>query len=265
MECHAFCTASSFKIKPFFEHLKGRYKATLFRDVIHLEVNSQTGEGADIFYFPYGAMISWGLSKQETENYLEEANEFHSETLKNRESDRFTFSYGDDEKFSFEEDELRLPDRSTLTKLAVSHGVAQSVKLGTFEHTISETFEKTRQIPEDLAKQGKIPLSRKEIRRKMGELFIERSSINLHVDVLDTPEFFWEHPELEPIYKVVANELDIKTRGQVLNQRLDVIRELFEMLGNELNHQHSSRLEIIIILLILFEVVFSLLTNYNLL
>lgn len=97
----------------------------------------------------------------------------------------------------------------------------------------------------------------------MGALFLDRSSINLHVDVLDTPEFFWEHPELEPMYLDVANELDIQNRGQVLNQRLDVLRELFEMLGNELNHQHSSRLEWIIIWLILIEVIITLLTRLN--
>ena len=56
----------------------------------------------------------------------------------------------------------------------------------------------------------------------------------LHVDVLDTPEFFWEYPELEPLYIMTANYLDIETRVEVLNQRLDVIHELFEMLGNEL-------------------------------
>jgi len=149
--------------------------------------------------------------------------------------------------------------------LTVSHGFAQSVKLGAFENTISSSFEKTRHIPVNLATKGKIPLSRKEIRKKMGALFLDRSSINLHTDVLDTPEFFWEHPELEPVYLDVANELDIETRGQVLNQRLDVLRELFEMLGNELNHQHSSRLEWIIIWLILIEVIVTLLTHFKIL
>jgi uncharacterized Rmd1/YagE family protein len=81
--------------------------------------------------------------------------------------------------------------------------------------------------------------------------------------VLDTPEFFWDHSDLEPFYTIIANELDIKTRGQILNQRLDVVRELFEMLGNELNHQHSSRLEWIIIGLIVSEVVISLLQVFN--
>ncbi len=79
--------------------------------------------------------------------------------------------------------------------------------------------------------------------------------------MLDTPEFFWEHSELEPLYALAANYLDLEARVEVLNQRLDVIHELFEMLVNELNHQHSSRLEWTIILLIILEVVLTLLRD----
>ena len=105
---------------------------------------------------------------------------------------------------------------------------------------------------------GKISLSKNAIRKKMGELFLARNSINLHADVLDIPEFFWEYPELEPLYMIVANYLDLQTRVDVLNHRLDVVHELFQMLGSELNHQHSSRLEWAIIWLIIIEVVLTL-------
>lgn len=259
MDCSAYCTASSYQIKPLFASLKSRYKASLIRDVVHVEIS----DDIDVFYFPFGATICWGASLEDGMQYVEHAKEFEHKPLKEIESDDFTYEYGD--KYEFIEDELILPDHDTLTKLTISHGFAQSVKLGAFEDTISESFEKTRHIPINLASKGKIPLSRKEIRKKMGALFLDRSSINLHTDVLDTPEFFWEHPELEPMYLDVANELDVETRGQVLNQRLDVLRELFEMLGNELNHQHSSRLEWIIIWLIVLEVVILLLTHFKIL
>ncbi|NGX42700.1 MAG: hypothetical protein K940chlam7_00984, partial [Chlamydiae bacterium] len=261
MDCSAYCTASSYKIKSLYQSLKGRYKTTLYRDVVYIEVPSKEWDNLDIFFFPYGAMICWGASLEDGKKFLDEVENFQEQPLKEMEMDDFTYSYG--KEFEMMEDEIILPDRNILTKLAISHGLAQSVKLGAFEDTISDSFKKTRHIPENLAKWGKIPLSRRQIRKRMGELFIDRSSINLHVDVLDTPEFFWDHPDLELMYTDIANELDIQTRGQVLNQRLDVIRELFEMLGNELNHQHSSRLEWTIIWLIVIEVVITLLTHYH--
>ncbi len=228
----------------------------LYRDVIHVEIEAQNESPIDVFYFPFGATIFWGISVDDAAKHLDMTRYYELEPLDTVEKDSFTFSYG--EKCRIVENEIILPDHDILTKLSISHGLAQSAKLGAFEDSLLKAFDRNKDLPYDLAKYGKIPLSRKQIRKKMGELFIERSLINLHVDVLDTPEFFWDHSDLEPLYTTIANELDIKTRGQILNQRLDLVKELFEMLGNELNHQHSSRLEWIIIWLIISEVVLSL-------
>lgn len=258
MDCRAYCTASSYLIKRLYDHFKqmGAH-VNLYRDVIHY-LPSQPPLG-DIFYFPYGAIVFWGFSSEQCRFYLDQIKEFEEQPLDEIEVDQFTFVLGEVPKIV--EDEIILPNDDVLSRLAVSHGLAQSVKLGSFEGALRKTFNHTKRIPEELAKHGHISLSRQEIRRKMGELFIERNSINLHVDILDTPEFFWEYSELEPLYAMTANYLDLETRVEVLNQRLDVMHELFEMLGNELNHQHSSRLEWTIIILIIVEVVLTLLRD----
>jgi uncharacterized Rmd1/YagE family protein len=160
-----------------------------------------------------------------------------------------------------EEDEIIVQNKNTLTKLAISHGIAQSVKLTIFEDLIQKTIDHTKHLPSELARKGKIHLSRKEISQKMGELFIERNFINLHSEILDTPEFFWDHPELEPFYRRTSHYLDVSKRVEVLNKRLNVVHELFEILSNELNHQHSSRLEWTIIFLIVIEVIIALLRD----
>ena len=258
MDCRAYCNAASYQIKPLFEMLKETHTPTLYRDVIHIHI-SAAGYSGDVFYFSYGAMVTWGLPLEIDIYYLERVKQFEPHPIDETDKDEFTFTIGDHAKIV--EDEIFLPQDDVLNRLAVSHGLAQSVKLGTFEAALHKVFKSSKQIPEDLAKYGRIALSRKEIRRKMGDLFIKRSSINLHSNVLDTPEFFWEYSELEPLYTMTANYLDIKNRVYVLNDRLTVVHELFEMLGNELNHQHSSRLEWTIIILIIIEVVMTLLRD----
>jgi uncharacterized Rmd1/YagE family protein len=254
MECYAYCTASLYQVKPLFDDLKSRHKATLYRDVIHLELS----EG-NLFLFPYGAAVFWGISKELNPLILEQIAAFEVESLEECEADEFGYSYGDSAKVV--EDEITLPNMEMLTKLAISHGIAQSVKLNSFETRMFKTFNNTRKIPEDLAKKGNISLSRNAIRKQMGALFIERATITLHVDALDLPEFFWEYPELEPYYRMITNYLDVQTRVEVLNKRLTIIHDLYEVLGNELNQQHSSRLEMTIIILIVLEVIISLLRD----
>jgi uncharacterized Rmd1/YagE family protein len=144
----------------------------------------------------------------------------------------------------------------------MAHGLSQSVKLDVFENTIAQTIESTRYLPAELAEKGKISLSQKKISQKVGALFAERNSVNLHSDILDTPEFFWRRPRYEPYYHMASQYMDISTRLDILNRRLDVIHELYDILSNELKHSHSSRLEWVIILLIVTEVIMHIIKDF---
>jgi uncharacterized Rmd1/YagE family protein len=259
MRCISYCTASSFDIPRLYQALQKQGQAQLYRDVIHTQTKEDKRIKGDVFYFSYGVIVSWGFTQEEELVILANLKEFEREPLAKVEIDEFTYAYG--ESMKIEEDEILLQNKSTLTKLAISHGIAQSVKLTIFEDTIQKTIDNSKQLPNTLARKGKIPLSRKEISRKMGELFIERNFINLHSEILDTPEFFWNHPELEPFYRRTAHYLDVTKRVEVLNKRLAVIHELFEILTNELNHQQSSRLELTIIGLIVIEVILAVLRD----
>ncbi len=259
MRCTTYCTASTYDIPRLFQSLQKFGQAQLFRDCIHILIKEDKRPKGDIFYFAYGCVVFWGFTEEEEQAILFSLKEFEKTPNAKAEMDEFSFAYG--EGMHIEEDEIILHTKNTLTKLAISHGLAQSVKLTTFEDTIQTTIDKTKYLPEDLSMKGKISMSRKGISKKMGELFIERNFINLHSDILDTPEFFWNYPELEPFYRRTAHYLDVTKRIEVLNRRLTVVHELFEILSNELNHQHSSRLEWTIIILIVIEVVIALLRD----
>ena len=258
MRAVAYCTSTGFDINKLAAYLKGSYETTRIREVLHIHMPSKQKDN-DVFFFPFGALVCWGLSEAEEQQVLEEIKPFEQQRTDMREEDVFYYSYGPQAKI--EDDEIVLPDHDSLTKLAFSHGLAQSVKLGVFEQTIQKTIHLTKELPEHLATQGSIKLSRQDIRRMMGRLFIDRSSINLHQELLDTPEFFWEHSDLESYYALVAHYLDRERRVNVLNQRLHIVQELFDMLAAELNHQHSSRLEWTIIWLIVIEVLLHVITD----
>lgn len=259
MRCTSFCTAVSYDMPKLHQALQTSGTPYMYRDVLHIEVKTDKATKGDIFYFPYGCTVMWGLDENEEALVLERLKVFEKDPIPRHERDDFTFSYSESMKII--EDEIFIQNKSPLTKLSISHGLAQSVKLTVFEETVFKTIEKTKSLPNELASDGKISLSRKEISKKMGELFIERNVINLNSEILDTPEFFWEYPELEPFYRKTAHYLDVTKRVEVMNKRLNVIHELFEILSSELNHQHSTRLEWTIIILICVEVVILLMKD----
>lgn len=266
MRCVAYCTATSFDNARLTNYLRNSYRFARFREVLHIQIDCvrrvgdpSAKQAGDVFFFPFGTLVCWGLEEEQERKILQEIRPFEQQRLDAIEDDIFYYAYGASPKI--EDDEIVLPDQHDLTKLAFSHGLAQSVKLSVFEQTIQKTIHLTKELPELLAHQGNIKLSRKDIRRMMGRLFIDRSSINLHQELLDTPEFFWEHSDLETYYALVAHYLDRERRVNVLNQRLRILQELFDMLAAELNHQHSSHLEWTIIVLIVIEVLLHVATD----
>lgn len=256
MRCSAYCTAASYNLAKLFEILKTLYAPTLYRDTIHVASYGQM-HSQDAFFFSYGVTLFWGFSEEEELDILDLLKPIETEPLTSIEQDWFDCSYG--EAAQIKRDEVILADREILTKLAVSYGLAQATKLTSFENRISQTIAKTSQLPRDLAIRGTINLTRKEISQKIGELFLDRSSVNLHSDILDEPEFFWEYPEHHPLYHNTIKCFDLAHRIDVLNTRLSTLGDLWKILSTQLNHQHSSLLEWTIIWLIVIEVVLALL------
>ena len=177
--------------------------------------------------------------------------------------DHFCFRFGEETSIDaherFKLDVITLDSDNPQIKLAISYGLAQSIKLEAFEDAIQETIKKNNYLPEEIANRGVISLSRRSIFKRIGEIFLARSSINLSIEYLDAPEFFWRNPNLEPFYVMTKKFLDIPSRVMALNQKLDVLQELLDILDSQLQHRHSSLLEMIIILLILIEIAISLL------
>ncbi len=153
MRCTCYCTASSYDIPRLFQYLQRLGSSQLFRDVIHIQIKEEEQVRGDVFYFSYGSVVCWGFMEEEEKEILQSIKEFEREPLAKIELDEFTFAYGD--TIRIEEDEIFLHNKSTLTKLAVSHGIAQSVKLSTFEELIQNTIENTKKLPMDLARKEK--------------------------------------------------------------------------------------------------------------
>lgn len=257
MRCSSYCRAEGYNVDDLSKFLRDQgLDPKFYDDVIHVQ-KIQDSKETDIFIFPYGCLVFWDFDIEEEEYFLKQIADFQLKTIPSLIRDDATFLYGEETVINEENDEIVLQPDDVLIKLSISYGLSQSVKLSAFEESIDRTIEKTRYLPDELAKKGKISLSSKKISQKLGALFAQRNSINLHTEILDTPEFFWRRPKYEHYYAMASQYLDIAIRVDILNRRLDVIRELYEILSNELKHLHSSRLEITIIALIFIEIMLA--------
>ena len=255
-QCKAFCSASSYQMNQLHRFLNKQNSETEYFGTV---ICHPLDEGY-AFFFSYGCVVFWNLAEEEIAKIFRGIRAFENDPLPKTNEESYVVVKGKIRKIF--QKEICLGDGDLLmNKLAVSHALAQSMKLSVFEERVEYTIKKTEHIPKSLAATGKITLSSKEISKKMGSLFLDRSSINLRSN-LDTPDFFWDNPELEPVYHMVAIDQEIKSRVEILNERLKLIHELFQILSDVSNSRHASTLEIIIIVFIGIEIVLTILFHF---
>ena len=231
----------------------------------------------EVFLFEYGVVVIWGMSIKDEQRFLKELARFESEKLApdDVETEFFNFYYTREYQARIYNDFITLRDKQAyMTKLAISHALAQSVKVhplpstqlslflslffmlgaritltnstiqtSLFEELVDNTIETCKDIPTQIALTGKIALTRTQINMQIGELFILRINIHLNGSVLDTPEVFWTEPQLEPVYQAVRSYLEMDQRVTLLTERLDVIADLLAVLKDQLSHGHGEKLE----------------------
>jgi len=243
---YQICEKYNFNKLP--EHIEEKYKFVKYWDF--LVINN---DGWTYFIYNYGTIVSWNNSIEKDNKLIEDLKEIeiNSNTIIKEE---YCFNY--DEKFYIKSDVFYIPDNQDI-KIAISYSISQSIKLDYFEDEIEKEIKKTKHIPYEIKNKWKTNLTWKEIAKIKWELFITKSLLNLHYDLLDEPEFFWDYPELLHYYEKSKDYLDINDRIEILNKKLSVIEELFEMLTDEINHKHEVFLEWIIIWLIVIEVFIS--------
>ncbi|OJD34898.1 uncharacterized protein BKCO1_2000047 [Diplodia corticola] len=224
------------------------------RDSIDFDTHVHTPE---VFLFNYGTVVIWGMNLLQEQRFLREIAKFENEKLAKDDvqTEDFNFYYTHEYQARIYNDFISLRDKKNyMTKLAISHALAQSVKTSLYEDLVDNTIETTKDIPSQIATTGKVNLSRREINMQIGELFILRINIHLQGSVLDSPELMWAEPQLEPIYQAVRSYLEMDQRVSLLTERLDVIADLLAVLKDQLTVTHSELLEWVVIVLIAAEI-----------
>ncbi|CAE7321527.1 RMD1 [Symbiodinium sp. CCMP2592] len=252
--CFAYYLASSLDIQALTENWKAslrRIPHTSPRPVIrfHSDVALLKVDEKDCFVFSFGCLVCWGCTPQEVHAARDSVKNFLKEPLTSTqvEIDHLNIAGGD-----------ALPVcHKVQERIAIAYSLAQSVRLSFWEQRIDEWIAATRNIPEDMARTGRVLLSSQHVAKMMGELFALKNQVNLEFDTLDTPDVFWEFEEAEPIYVYARQHLDVDRRIHIVNHRFEVLEDMFDVLKDKLDERQGSRLTWIIIWLCALETVFS--------
>lgn len=266
MECLSYCLANKTDINALEKSLSSidDFSTDLSRYVLILK---DVAKDKMICIFKHGTLVSWNVKRHELKKLFNTLLMHSQGKLTSPIFDGFHFEYGNQTKIVphpyFNTEEITLEDKSDDLKLALSYGFSQSVKLKSYEEKLDNFIGQYMPYIYRLTHDKKFKISRRRIRQIIGEMITVKSELNLLSDFLYQPKFFWQHPNLEEYYLMLERYFDITERVESINEQLNTMNEVFSMFNSYLEDKHSRRLEIVIIVLIMVEIIFSVL-NFHL-
>ncbi len=226
--------------------LKKRIEATYY---------AQLDNNALITYTQFNVIAMINLSRNQIVEILKKLNI--------QDADRFdrTGLYQDyplfidpeiDTKFSIDNNAITLKE-SSLTNLVISaYVVSQSVALELYEQKLADYFEKSRHLIDSVDTYSMFKRSR--MARFAKELVMTRHDMVIDLHLLDKPNILWDNEDAEMLYNSLASSLELKDRFDIVEYKLNSIKDDMMMVMDLTNHNHSSFLEWIIIGLIALEI-----------
>lgn len=150
---------------------------------------------------------------------------------------------------------IQLPELNSEMIRLVMLNASQSVALNQYSEITERLIVETNEHTKYLENKGKLDISGNKLKRFIGKILNIKNKISENLYIFDSPEITWEDEQLNKLNSELKKTFDLKDRYHIIHDRIEIIKENLELFKDIMDHRESSRLEWIIIILILVEVV----------
>ena len=133
--------------------------------------------------------------------------------------------------------------------------LAQSAAIDHYVNDSMKLIDGIKQYADQLEIKGRILLSFKQMRKFIGETMNIKNRIAKNLFIFETSNLAWSKENLSDLDNQLRFQLDVVNRFKGLENNLNIVKENLDFFQAIIQHKHSSVLEWIIIILILFEVI----------
>ena len=208
--------------------------------------------------FRYGVVVLFNLSLLEEDEVLRGLRSRVIRPIEAREEETAIIELSPDK------DDQILPGGPVLLKavtpehiLVIADALAKSVVLARDEREVSSVIDVVEPFARVLAEQGRTPGGRRAILKHIGHALLVQHRVSGRVAVAEKPDAVWDRPDLERLYARLQDEYELTDRADALARKLALISETATMLTDIIDTKRSLRLEIMIVVLIVFEIIIT--------
>lgn len=245
--------------------IKDRFSRTPF-EFSNYEMVLKYSEDSYAFIYNYGSVVFFNVAEETQERELGNIQEYRMPSDQGRTTDAFEVEVLD--PVLAEKDPLANKvyfDRIVLAKLSFAKVkitcmlLAESTALEYYEILIENLLERTNMFSKKLERDGRILESSEALIKFIGMCLNTKQEIISNLYIVDSPEETWESVELDKVYREFKLMLEIDTRYRALDYKIRIIQESIEVIVDLAKSKRETMLELVIILLIAFEIILSVL------
>jgi uncharacterized Rmd1/YagE family protein len=136
--------------------------------------------------------------------------------------------------------------------------VAESTALDYYDILIENLLEQASVYTKRLELEGKFIDSKEDLLKFIGMCLSAKQDIISNLYIVDSPDETWDSPELDKVFHELKLMLEIDVRYRAVEYKSKIIQESIEVITDLVKTKREVMLEMIVILLIAFEIIFGL-------
>jgi uncharacterized Rmd1/YagE family protein len=218
----------------------------------------EAGRDGVCVLFRYGVAVFFNLDPVEQASYCKALEPLLRETFETPVSDRLSLVIDPRAPDHVREGVVVCPSVDIERIQVIADALGKSVALIHYEETAASAFEEVEPLALELERKGTTPRNARTLSKRIGGALRTLTRTVGRVEAAEKPEVLWEHPELDPLYARLSDELELVERHRALERKLDVMSNAARAFLDLRLHAQSLRVEWYIVLLIVIEIVISL-------
>ncbi|MEP5365226.1 MAG: RMD1 family protein [Reichenbachiella sp.] len=228
--------------------------SSLVIDSSSMDLFLNLGDGKYGRIFNYGVMVFYGCGQEDISKlFMELAIVEDVKALENY-SDDFGIKLSDgDYKIDF--NYITLPEINEEVIRIAMLNLGQSLALKYYDAVSQDLLSSIREFTGELETKGKLKISQKNILKFVGKALNTQNRIAENLYIFDAPAVTWENEYLEQVNLSLSKHFELSSRYRSIDSTFNIIKDNLSAYLDLYHHKESSKLEWIIIILILVEVI----------
>ncbi len=230
----------------------------------HLQGVLNNSENKNVHLFHFGAMVCIGMQHHEIMDviaYLQKlVSNINSQTAFVYEDD-YSLDVSAEHQFSMNNDSMCVERFVEYQSELIATVLAKSVALEKNEKDVDVLLDRVENVIANLQK-GQLGMSDQDLAKMSASTLKFKLDAVSHLMILDNPDITWNNDDAADLYQQLVKLFELKERYEILQHKTQTLMDITDSFTDLVHAKRSTRLEWIIIVLIAFEFLLAIYTEF---